>query len=93
MKLTAKCVVPCLNGGKCKGNNICRCLDGWLGDHCEIGRKTPRSICKKPCKNGTCLSTGVCECKKGWAGKFCNQRIKRKNRQLGNKQNQNVRNT
>lgn len=84
--------MPCLNGGKCRGNNICRCLDGWLGDHCEIGRKTPRSTCKKPCKNGTCLSTGICECKKGWSGKFCNQRNKRRNKKLGNKQdnNQNV---
>lgn len=59
-------------------------MNGWGGNHCEIGgkigdvgRKQQRSICKKPCKNGTCIH-GACQCNKGWIGKFCNQRNKRR---------------
>lgn len=73
---TAKCVVPCQNGGKCKGINICKCTDGWYGDHCEIRRQQRSLKCQKPCKKGRCTINGTCRCRKGWTGKFCNTKIK-----------------
>lgn len=71
--IIAKCVIPCMNGGKCKGDNKCRCPYGLGGDHCEIGRRQ-RSTCKKPCKNGKCLENHTCSCDKGYFGKFCNRK-------------------
>lgn len=70
--LTAKCVIPCMNGGKCRGINKCRCPPGLGGDHCEIGRRQ-RSTCKKPCRNGDCMPTHKCRCNEGWFGRACNQ--------------------
>lgn len=69
--LTAKCVIPCKNEGRCIGNNKCRCPNGLRGDHCEIGRKQ-RSICK--CRNGVCLSQKRCKCHPGFYGRHCNGR-------------------
>lgn len=70
----AKCVIPCLNGGKCKGNNVCRCPAGFKGDHCEIGRRSPqRSACTRACRNGTCQPDNTCLCEPGWFGKLCNK--------------------
>ena len=31
---------PCVNGGNCQvvdGDAICRCPDGFVGEHCELG--------------------------------------------------------
>lgn len=70
---TAKCVIPCMNGGKCIGINTCRCPNGFGGNHCEIGRHQ-RSACKKPCRHGVCMPNHQCQCENGWYGRFCNQR-------------------
>ncbi|EZA47076.1 Protein shifted, partial [Ooceraea biroi] len=72
--VAAKCVIPCLNGGRCRGNNICRCPEGFKGNHCEIDkRSSQRSMCTKPCKNGTCQPDNTCLCEPGWFGKLCNK--------------------
>lgn len=68
----ARCVVPCINGGKCKGVNKCRCPHGFRGDHCEIGRRqSTRNTCSKACKHGTCLDNNTCVCDVGWYGRLC----------------------
>lgn len=68
----AKCVIPCVNGGKCKGVNKCRCPQGFKGHHCEIGRaKANRSICRLACRHGTCVDN-ACACEPGWYGRLCN---------------------
>lgn len=59
----AKCVIPCKNGGRCIGNNLCRCPNGLRGNHCEIGRKQ-RSTCK--CSNGSCRGNKECKCQTGY---------------------------
>lgn len=61
-----------MNGGKCIGNNTCRCPPGLGGNHCEIGRHQ-RSTCKKPCRHGLCLANHTCRCNEGWFGRYCNQ--------------------
>lgn len=74
--LSAKCVIPCLNGGKCKGINICRCSNEYKGNHCEIATTritSQRSTCSKPCKHGTCQPNDTCLCEAGWYGKFCHK--------------------
>lgn len=49
-------MIPCLNGGKCRGVNTCRCPPGFLGEHCEIELTTSnrsisqRSSCSLPCR-------------------------------------------
>ena len=68
----AKCIIPCLNGGRCKGVNKCRCPRSFRGDHCEIGQHN--MTCTKPCRHGICYANNVCVCDSGWAGKLCNQR-------------------
>lgn len=68
----AKCVIPCKNGGRCIGNNLCRCPNGLRGDHCEIGRKQ-RSTCK--CSHGgICLGNRGCKCQHGYEGRHCRRR-------------------
>lgn len=68
----AKCVIPCKNGGRCIGNNLCRCPNGLRGDHCEIGRKQ-RSTCK--CSHGgICLGNKGCKCQHGYQGRHCRRR-------------------
>lgn len=73
--LAAKCVIPCMNEGKCNGNNKCRCQEGFSGNHCEIdnGHHLEGS-CKKPCGHGICMLDNKCKCHKGFFGRYCNQR-------------------
>ncbi|KAI8438969.1 hypothetical protein MSG28_011276 [Choristoneura fumiferana] len=54
---TAKCVIPCLNGGRCKGVNKCRCPAGLGGNHCEVGRRG--NECARGCRHGACRA-GAC---------------------------------
>lgn len=79
INLPAKCQIPCINGGKCNGNNKCRCPRGFRGNHCEIeiGHQFQLEMtgnCKKPCRHGVCMLDNKCKCNKGWFGRFCNQR-------------------
>jgi len=68
----AKCIIPCLNGGKCKGVNKCRCVFGFQGDHCEIGQPIKQyNNCERPCRHGYCTVNKTCRCQQGWFGKFC----------------------
>lgn len=75
----AKCQIPCINGGKCNGNNKCRCPRDFQGNHCEIeiGHQFELEMtghCKKPCRHGVCMLDNKCKCNDGWFGRFCNQR-------------------
>lgn len=71
----AKCIIPCMNDGKCININKCRCPHGFGGDHCEIDNRQQTSWkCKRPCRNGTCMANHQCRCNKGWSGRFCNKR-------------------
>lgn len=71
LKFLAKCVIPCKNGGRCIGTNICRCPSGLLGKHCEIER-IQRSTCRRPCKHGVCTANKICKCDRGFYGRHCN---------------------
>lgn len=76
--VSAKCVIPCMNGGKCRGANKCRCPEGYRGNHCEIGHRVPqRSLCTRPCRHGTCQPNNTCLCDQGWVGRICQQSKKR----------------
>ncbi len=73
-------MIPCLNGGKCRGINVCRCPWGFRGAHCEIEapaahvRKYLRQAeCRRPCRNGYCVGNNRCKCDIGWYGKHCNR--------------------
>lgn len=70
-----------MNGGKCIGNNKCRCPEGLGGNHCEIVSQH-RLACKKPCRHGMCMPNHQCECHEGWFGRYCNQRGDKRNRNL-----------
>lgn len=70
--MTAKCVIPCLNGGRCKGVNKCRCPAGLAGNHCEVGRRLAGTDCGRACKHGACID-GTCVCEPGWRGRFCHR--------------------
>lgn len=77
MYSTAKCVIPCLNGGRCRGVNKCRCVGAFKGDHCEVtppAKSTQRNLCQRPCRNGICTGINRCLCHEGWHGKFCHRR-------------------
>lgn len=70
----SRCIIPCLNYGRCKGVNKCRCGRGFRGDHCEIGKpKTARAACSSFCRHGSCAPDGEegCVCDEGWHGPFC----------------------
>ncbi|EEB17673.1 conserved hypothetical protein [Pediculus humanus corporis] len=73
--IVTKCVIPCLNGGKCRGANKCRCNFGFKGNHCEIdNRVSQRSLCKQ-CRHGLCQSDNTCMCDPGWTGKKCQRKV------------------
>lgn len=76
--ISAKCVIPCQNAGKCNGNNKCRCPEGFSGNHCEVENGHQfhtEGLCKKPCRHGgVCMPDNKCKCNKGWSGRFCNKR-------------------
>lgn len=73
--ILAKCMIPCMNDGKCINPNKCRCPHGFGGDHCEIdNRQKTTSKCKKPCQHGICMPNHQCRCNDGWSGRFCNKR-------------------
>lgn len=68
-------MIPCLNGGRCKGVNLCRCPPGYNGDHCEVGHSnrtlSQRHTCSLPCRHGECVAPNKCECHEGWYGRRC----------------------
>lgn len=75
----AKCVIPCLNGGRCKGVNKCRCPVGLGGNHCEVGRRVGDCSCRgencatsHTCRHGRCVA-GACVCEPGWRGRWCHR--------------------
>lgn len=63
-----------MNDGKCNGNNKCRCMEGYSGNHCEVDLHLKTGNCKKPCRNGICMQDNKCKCFKGFFGRYCNQR-------------------
>lgn len=71
--ILARCIIPCMNNGKCIGINKCRCPNGFGGNHCEIGSVAENVGCKRPCRHGICLANRQCECYDGWFGRYCNQ--------------------
>merc|ERR1712193_25117 len=56
-----------MNGGSCSGDNVCTCLDGFLGDKCQ--NKDPCN--PDPCLNGGSCSGGSCTCPDGYSGEKC----------------------
>uniref|UniRef100_A0A1X7V3D2 Uncharacterized protein n=1 Tax=Amphimedon queenslandica TaxID=400682 RepID=A0A1X7V3D2_AMPQE len=62
-------IVPVCNfscgNGTCVANNVCRCFDGWTGDHCD------QVFCTPPCLRGTCTLNNNCVCDPGWTGSRC----------------------
>jgi len=63
--------VTCENGGTCNSDGTCDCLDGFMGDNCEI---------QDPCFGVACTNNGTfnivdgictCECNEGFAGDDC----------------------
>ena len=50
--------VPCQNGGTCiddVNSFVCKCPDGFGGDHCEINKTSAN-----PCSNHHCLNDAIC---------------------------------
>ena len=69
---------PCMNGGECVSNEddtfTCQCLDGYIGDTCEMLDPCFPS----PCVNGgTCEiaddNTALCTCPDGYLGDTCEE--------------------
>uniref|UniRef100_A0A1X7SXK6 EGF-like domain-containing protein n=1 Tax=Amphimedon queenslandica TaxID=400682 RepID=A0A1X7SXK6_AMPQE len=58
------CNFSCGNG-TCVANNVCRCFDGWTGDHCD------QVFCTPPCLRGICTLNNNCVCDPGWTGSRC----------------------
>ena len=55
----------CRNG-RCNEQNICVCLTGYVGPHCE------NALCYPQCLNGgLCIKPGVCSCPTGYQGPHC----------------------
>ncbi|KAB7499325.1 Protein shifted [Armadillidium nasatum] len=73
-----KCVIPCVNGGRCKGVNKCKCKAGFSGDHCEIittrGLARLHNRCLSRCRHGVCVGHGICSCNTGYSGRWCKRR-------------------
>lgn len=70
----SRCIIPCLNDGRCRGVNKCKCLRGFRGDHCEVARaKLARDACSLNCRHGSCAPDGepACICETGWHGRLC----------------------
>lgn len=70
---------PCGENSKCENTlsgYVCKCLDGFTGQHCEI---PPNYCAKSQCQNGaTCTNslTGyTCDCEEGYKGDFCQLKI------------------
>ncbi|KAG7270324.1 hypothetical protein CRUP_007025 [Coryphaenoides rupestris] len=42
----AVCILPCLNGGRCRAPYQCSCPHGWSGTRCHT------AVCEAPCLNG-----------------------------------------
>lgn len=38
LHVTAICLDPCKNGGRCIGPDRCACVYGFAGNHCEQGK-------------------------------------------------------
>lgn len=70
---------PCLNDGICvsrSGSYECRCLLGYLGDHCEIEQSKQRQCNPKACPQfAECVDVGntvTCVCKPEYPGDYPN---------------------
>ncbi|XP_035679049.1 neurogenic locus notch homolog protein 1-like [Branchiostoma floridae] len=69
---------PCVNSGTCSDRinaYLCQCLDGFLGDNCEIDIDECSS---SPCVNGTCtdgIDGYTCVCTPGFTGEDCSTDI------------------
>ncbi|KAF2353289.1 EGF-like domain [Trinorchestia longiramus] len=83
---TPKCVVPCINGGVCRGDNKCRCPPGFGGSHCEIAQQTSAvrlQRCRERCVHGRCHDvTGVCKCDDNHSGRWCRRRTRGRRRRI-----------
>ncbi|KAG1663087.1 Protein shifted [Nymphon striatum] len=48
VNLVSKCVIPCLNNGRCIGVNRCRCKKGFKGKRChKIRKKNKKKTIKR----------------------------------------------
>ena len=43
--MTAICILPCLNGGRCVAPYQCECPTGWAGTRCHSGEFTMLPLC------------------------------------------------
>ena len=61
----ANCATACRNG-QCNEQNICVCLNGFVGAYCE------NALCYPQCLNGgLCVRPGICSCPSGYQGPHC----------------------
>ncbi|KAK3796935.1 hypothetical protein RRG08_032239 [Elysia crispata] len=66
----AQCKKKCLNGGRCLGQNVCKCLPGWAGSRCEMAN------CIMPCLHGgKCVAPYKCACLEGYTGFRCEEAV------------------
>jgi hypothetical protein len=72
----------CKNGASCyavhnsQARYGCRCINGFSGQYCEIGKRNNACDDPSPCKNnGICVNTGIygfkCICFDNFSGKTC----------------------
>ena len=64
--MSAACAFPCENGGRCIGNDVCSCPEGWEGEDCS------RPRCDEPCgARQLCVGPNQCDCIPGYIGESC----------------------
>uniref|UniRef100_A0A4W5M0P5 EGF-like domain-containing protein n=1 Tax=Hucho hucho TaxID=62062 RepID=A0A4W5M0P5_9TELE len=70
-QITAICILPCLNGGRCAAPYQCECPTGWTGTRCHS------AVCSLSCLNGgRCIRPNRCHCSPGWSGHDCSRKRK-----------------